>query len=179
MESFPDLLRRRRSIRTFRDRPVEEEKVHALVDAALYSPSAKDLKPWHFIVVREEQMLHSLARCKEHGAGFLAGAPLALVVAADTRRASAWVEDASIASVIIQLAAEELGLGSCWIQIRERITADGGWASDYIRQLLAIPEGIEVEAVIAVGYPGEELPPHGEEELMRSQVHYGRFGGTA
>lgn len=178
MKSFHSLLQSRRSIRAYENAPVERETVDALIRAALLSPSSKGLQPWHFVVVEEKEMLEQLAGCKPHGADFLAGAPLGIAVTADTEEAAAWIEDASIASVILQMEAEELGLGSCWIQIRGRSAPDGGSASDYVRRVLKIPAGIEVEAIIAIGYPAETKDAHSLEALPYDRIHYGRFGGN-
>jgi nitroreductase len=179
MESFRDLLNKRRSIRDFQDTTVERDKISAVLEAALRAPSAKGLRPWHFIVVEDRATIRRLSQCRATGSSsFLSGAPLAVVVAADVAAASAWVEDASIAAIILQLAAEEEGLGSCWIQVRERETADDRSSSDYIREILDIPSGIEVETVIAIGYPRKKVPPHGDQEYPRNRIHYGRFGGS-
>jgi nitroreductase len=176
MEDMNSLLRRRRSVRAYLDKAVEREKCNALVNAALLSPTAKNRRPWHFIVVEEASVLDRLAACKPHGAAFLADAPLAIVVAAETGTAAAWIEDASIAATIIQLTAEELGLGSCWVQIRGRNAADGRSAGDFVREELAIAAGTEVEAIIALGYPAEKPEPYDTAALPRERVHYGSFG---
>ncbi len=176
MESFRSLLQHRRSVREFKTAPVEQETVETLLEAALLAPTAKNRRPWHFIVVDEKKEIKSLAKCKPHGADFLADAPLAIVVAADEQQAAAWIEDASIAAIILQLAAEEHGLGSCWIQIRGRSAPDGGSAADFVRRQLSIPEGTEVEAIIALGYPAASPEPHDLRKLPYERVHYGRFG---
>lgn len=173
---FMKLLEKRRSIRRFLDRPVESEKVALLVEAALRSPSSRGVNPWEFVVVRERGMLESLARAKEHGSSFLSGAPLGIVVCADARKSDVWVEDASIATIILQLAAESLGLGSCWIQLRERLHSKELTAQDYVAELLHLPPGVMVEAMLAVGYPAESKPPHSREKLGWPQVHMEMFG---
>ena len=176
MESFRSLLQHRRSVREFKADPVEEDTVDALLEAALLAPTAKNRRPWHFLVVDKKDDLQSLAKCKPHGADFLADAPLAIVIGADSAQASAWIEDASIAAIILQLAAEEHGLGSCWIQIRGRSAPDGGGADDFVRRQLSIPEETEVEAIIALGYPAVSPEPHDLRKLPYERVHFGRFG---
>lgn len=173
---FLELMRRRRSVRRFEARPVEPEKVDLLVEAALRSPSSRGINPWEIVVVADRAMLGRLAASKEHGAAFLAEAPLGIVVAADSARSDAWVEDASIAAIMAQLAAEALGLGSCWIQIRNRMRADGTPAQDYIAGLLHLPAGVMVEAILAVGYPAEEKRERPRDALRWGQVHAERFG---
>jgi nitroreductase len=173
---FMSLIRTRRSIRQFQAAPVEKEKVELLVEAALRSPSSRGSTPWHFVVVTDRGMLEGLSRAKAHGSSFLKGAALGIVVCADAAKSDVWVEDASIATIMIQLAAESLGLGSCWIQIRERMHDQTQTAQAYMAGLLQLPPGMMVEAMVAIGYPAETKPPHPGAELPYSQVHGGVFG---
>jgi nitroreductase len=86
-----------------------------------------------------------------------------------------WIEDCSIACTFIQLAAESLGLGSCWIQVRGRKHSDTVSAEAYISELLDIPRGLHVESIIAVGYPGESKRPHPGYGLQVEKVHLNTF----
>jgi nitroreductase len=173
---FMSLIRKRRSIRQFKAAPVEKEKVDLLVEAALRSPSSRGSTPWQFVVVTDRGMLERLSRAKSHGSAFLKDAALSIVVCADATKSDVWVEDASIATVMIQLAAESLGLGSCWIQIRERMHDQTQTAQGYMAGLLQLPPGLMVEAMVAIGYPAETKPPRAEADLAYSQVHGGVFG---
>lgn len=173
---FMPLIRKRRSIRKYLDRPVEPEKIDLLVEAALRAPSSRSFNPWAFIVVTDPEMLKRLAASKPHGASFLARAPLGIVVCGDAEKSDVWIEDTSIACTYIQLAAESMELGSCWIQIRERKHDDATFAEDYIAGLLKIPPGFKVESIIAVGYPAETKSPHEKGELQREKVHLESFG---
>ena len=118
--TFFELLKSRRSIRQYSDQKIEEEKISQLTAAALMSPASKRSNPWEFIVVEEKEMLKKLSECRNNGSQMLAGAPLAVVVLADTSKSDVWIEDVSIAALIIQLQAQDLGLGSCWVQIYNR-----------------------------------------------------------
>ena len=172
---FMDLLRRRRSIRRYTDQPVEPEKIDLLVEAALRAPSSRG-STREFVVVTDRAMLDRLAQAKEHGSAFLKDAPLGLVVCADSRKSDVWVEDTSIATIIVQLAAESLGLGSCWIQVRQRPHSKDRAAQDYVADLLHLPPGVMVEAVVAVGYPAERKSAHPQDALLWLQAHHGVFG---
>lgn len=172
-----DLLRQRRSIRRFAARPVEAEKVELLVEAALRAPSSRGRNPWEFVVVTEPAKLRALAHAKQHGAEFLAGTPLAVVVAADPARCDVWVEDCAIAAILLQLTALSLGLGSCWAQIRLRAHADGRTAEAHVRELLGLPEHLAVDCIIGIGYPDEQLRPHPRSALPFAKVHREIFGG--
>jgi len=173
---FLSLIRTRRSIRRFEPRAVEPEKVEALLEVALRSPSSMGTNPWSFLVVTDPGILEALSKAKPLGAAFLKGAPMAVVVLADPAKSSVWIEDASIATLLLHLAAHALGLGSCWIQIRDRMHDDQQSADSYIRGLLGIPENLAVEAMVAVGYPAEKKPPHAAETLQWEKVFVGRYG---
>ncbi len=171
-----DTLRTRRSIRRFKEQPVSREHLDLLLEAALRSPSSKGINPWEFVVVQEKETMEKLATTKTHGSAFLKNAPLAIVVCADTSKTDVWVEDASIASIILHLAAAELGLGSCWVQIRLRKHEDGRASQEYLADLLQLPENIAVEAIIGIGHPVEEKQGHAADTLLHQQVSYVKFG---
>ena len=170
-----DLLLTRRSIRKFLDKNIEKEKVDAILKGALLSPSSRNRKPWEFIVVTDKEVLKKLSRCREHSSQFLEGAPLGIVVIADPEVCDVWVEDTSIAAIIIQLTAHSLGLGSCWVQVRERMHSDSKKAEDYIREVLGIPDKYKVECIIGIGYKGEDKEAHHASKLPFDKVHYERF----
>ncbi len=167
-----EILRSRRSTRKFAPAGLEREKVEELKEALLRSPSSRDLKPWQFVFVSDQETLRGLSSAKESGGAFLAGAPLGIVVLGDESASDVWIEDCSIAAIICQLAAHSLGLGSCWIQIRNRRNADGSTAEERVRRILRIEKPLRVECVIAVGYPGERKDP-----VKREDLAWGRISG--
>lgn len=171
-----DLLRTRRSVRQYQDKPVEKEKIDLLVESMLRSPSSRGINPWEFVVVSDPQTLRDLSIAKPHGASFIKGAPLAIVVCADSSKSDVWVEDCSIASLIIHLAAADLGLGSCWIQLRKRERDTQTTSEEYVRKLLGLGENIAVEAMIAIGYGKEDKPGHSKASLLYDQVSYEKYG---
>ena len=96
---------------------------------------------------------------------------------ADPLASDVWIEDAAIASIMIQLQAEDLGLGSCWIQVRERFTATGMPSGEYVHTLLDIPLQLQVVSIIAVGHKGMERKPFNEDHLQWEKIHINKFGG--
>lgn len=172
---FIDTLRKRRSIRRFEDKPVSREHLDLLMEAALRSPSSKGINPWEFIVVEDKDQIKRLAASKPHGAAFLKNAPLAIVVCADASKTDVWVEDASIASIILHLAATDLGLGSCWVQIRLREHDADRSSQQYLAEALDLPENIMVEAIIGIGYPLEDKPGHDAQSLLTDRIHNEKF----
>lgn len=179
MENFHDLLINRRSIRRYTSEPVDADQVRLILEAALMAPSSKSVRPWQFIVVEDKEMLEKLSHCKANYATSLASAPLAIVVTADTTRSDVWVEDASIAAVLMQLQACDFGLGSCWVEVRERFGADGVPAEEYVREALGIPEHFAVPCIITVGHKDEERKPINTEKLLWEKVHIGCWKDNA
>lgn len=170
-----DLLRKRRSIRRFEDRPVAPDLVTILREAVLRSPSGKGTNPWEMVFVDDRATLEALSRSRPHGSSFLRHAALAVVVCADEARSDTWIEDCSIVAIIAHLTAASLGLGSCWNQIRMREHAHGVSAESYVRETLGIPEHLRVEAIVGIGYPAEEKPGHPRESLDLGKIHEDRY----
>jgi nitroreductase len=165
-----ELLRNRRSIRKYDRRKIEPEKIELLKEALLRAPSSRGINPWHFIFVDEPQLLLKLSQCKPHGAAFLKNAPLGLVVCGDEQASDVWVEDCSIAAIIGQLTAHSLGLGSCWIQVRNRFYDAATASETYIQNLLSLPAHMRVECLLAVGYPAETKKPTPRETLLFDRI---------
>jgi nitroreductase len=169
--AFLQLLRARRSIRRYTDEPLTPELLEALQEALLRSPSSRGICPWEFVLIQDTELLEKLSRCKPHGASFLRDAALGIVVCGDETRSDVWVEDCSIASIVVQLAAHSLGLGSCWIQVRRRPHEDGGSAEAHIQALLDLPPHLRVLSMIAVGHPAQEKEGHPRGSLDWGKIH--------
>ena len=177
MSNFFDLIKARRSTRKFLDKPISAELKEKLLNAVLMSPASKRSNPWSFVVVEESEQLQKLAECKPAGSKLIAGAAMAIVVLADPSKSDVWIEDASIASIYLQLAAEELGLGSCWVQVRKRAHSEEQMAEAYIKSLLEIPAEMEVESVVAFGYKEKENKPFDESKLLKERIYWGTYKG--
>ena len=175
MNNFAALIKKRRSTRKFTDEPLKPEEVKTLLKAALMAPSSKSINPWQFVIIEEKETLQKLALCKKHGSNFIADCPLAIVVLGNPMESDAWVEDASIASIYLQLQAEDLELGSCWVQIRNRHTANDEAAEEYVRCTLGIPYQMQVLSIIAIGHKGQERKPFDESHLQWEKIHIGSY----
>lgn len=173
---YLELLKKRRSIRAYADKPVEQDTIDQLIEAALRSPSSRGSTPWEFIVVTDGDLIQALSTAKPHGAGFLKNAKLAFVVCADPAISDVWIEDASIATFSIHLMAESLGLGSCWVQIRERMHDERQTAEAFLADLLGIPEQLKVLSIVSIGSPAEEKPAHSRDKLPFAKVSLNRYG---
>jgi nitroreductase len=173
---FLSLAQKRRSIRKYLDKQVEAEKIDSMVEAVLRAPTSRGKNSWEFVVVTDPGLLEKLTNAKPHGARFLKNAALGIVVCANPQISDVWIEDASIASIYIHLAAAALDLGSCWIQIRERKHNDTQTAEAYIAKVLNLPAHIKVESIIAIGYPAESKSAHPKESLPYDKVSLNKYG---
>lgn len=175
MSHFAELIKKRRSTRTFTPELIKQEEVEKILKAALMAPCSKNTNEWSFIAIEDKDTLVKLADCKPHGAAMLKQAPLAIVVCADPFINDVWIEDASIASIYIQLQAEDLGLGSCWVQIRNRETTNGFGSEDFVKEVLDIPPHIQIVSIIAIGHKAKERVPFDETNLEWEKIHIDKW----
>jgi nitroreductase len=172
---FTDIVKDRRSIKKYSARPVEQTKMDSIIEAALRAPSGRALRPWAFVVVTDKVLLEKLSVAKPAGAEFIKGVFAAIVVCADPS-APLWIEDTAIAAVTMQYAAHSLGLGSRWAQMRNNKFDDQTSSRDYIAGLLGLPDNLEVECMVGVGYSDETIAPYQTKDLFFDKVSYNRFG---
>ena len=160
----------RRSIRQYSSKPVEEEKLIRVLDAARLAPSAKNAQAWKFIVVRDEAKRARLAEATGMYQ-FIGQAPM-IIAACGTEPNSImlcgqprYTVDLSIATAYLILEAYEQGLGTCWI---------GRFDENIVKETLEIPEGVRVVALTPLGYPAESPAPRPRKKLEEI-VCYDRF----
>ena len=148
----------RTSIRSWKDKAVEQDKVEMLVRAGMAAPTAVNRQPWHFVVLNKRESIDLLATGR--GGGMVRKAPLAIVVCGDMNKAlegpaqEFWVQDASAATENILLAVNALGLGAVWTgayPITERVNG--------IKEALGLSENLVPLCVILIGYPNENPEP--------------------
>jgi nitroreductase len=170
-----DILRTRRSIRKYEKKAIDGRSLEIMKEALLRCPSSLGINPWTFIFVDDPDVLYQLSQTKEQGSHFLKDAALGIVVCGDEIKTDMWVEDCSIAGIVVQLAAHSLGLGSCWIQIRNRPHSKGKTAEEYIQELLGIPKNLKVESIISIGFPAETKKSIPAEQLDYGKIKYNRY----
>jgi len=168
-----DVVRKRRSVRSYHARDVEEEKLRELLKSAMFAPSSRGSRAWEFVVVRDENTRKALSEATPYSF-FIKDAPVAIVVCYDTSRGRRFKEDASICAGHILLEAVNQGLGSCFVQVAEAEGSHGG-AEDYIKELLGVPKEYRVQCMMPIGYAAEEHPEHSDAEFDESKVHRERF----
>ena len=165
----------RRSHRKFTGEQIDADHVQLIMRAGLMSPTSKGQRAWQFVVVDDPLDIEKLSDAKDLGSQFMKGAPLAIVVLGDPMQNDCWIEDGSIAAISMQYQAEELGLGSCWVQMRGRGLADGTSADTVIRGILDIPENLNVLCVVAFGHKADERQPQNEDKLKWENVHVDKY----
>ena len=175
MTDFKELVKTRRSHRKFSSEEIAPEAVQLIMRAALMSPTSKSQRAWQFVVVDDKTDIEKLADAKNLGSQFMKGAPLAVLVLGDPMQNDCWVEDGSIAAISMQYQAEELGLGSCWVQMRGRGLDDGTPADEVIRGILDIPANYNVLCVVAFGHYIDERKPQNEDNLKWENVHASKW----
>ncbi len=175
METLLKLMMDRRSVRSYTDEPVPEEKLEMILQAGLLAPSGRNTRPWEFVVVRDRETLRRMAECRVGAAKMLSGAACAIVVLGDEGKTDTVIEDCSIALAQMHLMAASLGLGSCWIQGRLRQAPDGRTTEDYLRELLGFPASMRLEAILSVGVPAQTPPPHEAPDIHGGKVHWEKF----
>ena len=165
----------RRSVRQYTDEPIPEEKLNAILYAGLAAASSKNRRPWEFVVVRDRAMLDALGGCRPGASNLLSKCQAAIVVCADAEAVDVWVEDCGSAMPQMHLMADAIGVGSCWLQVRLRKTADGRDTADVVRQLLGIPGKYGVMAILTLGMPESHPDPHTVDELLLEKIHREHF----
>ena len=169
-----EAIKGRRSIRAFKSKDVPPEIVEKLIDAARWAPSAGNIQPWEFIIVRKPEIKRRLVEAALDQT-FIEEAPVVIVVCANGSRSSQGygvrgktlycLQDTAAAIQNIHLAAYSLGLATCWV---------GAFKEEEARKILKIPHGIRPVAIIPVGYPADSPPPRSKRPINQI-VHYETF----
>ena len=166
----------RRSVRQYTGEAIPKDKLDAILHAGLAAASSKNRRPWEFIVVRDKAMLARLSDCRPGAGNLLGHCDAAIVVAADAELVDVWVEDCASAMTQMHLMADALGVGSCWLQVRMRMSPDGHRETQYIvRELLGIPEKYGVMAILTLGMPASHPGSRTVDDLPLEKIHYECF----
>ncbi|NLW48270.1 MAG: nitroreductase family protein [Firmicutes bacterium] len=159
-----EILKQRHSVRKYQNRPVEREKLEAIVDAARFAPTARNEQPWEFVIVTDPERCSQLGGLTDYGK-FIAEAPACIVVfCRDTKY---YLEDGSAATTYIMLAATSLSLGSCWV------AGDKKAYAEQVREFLGVPTGYKLLSLVSIGYPVEEQPK--SKRSLAEVAHWGAW----
>ena len=174
MRSFDTLIRFRRSTRNFTDGLVSDKEYGEIMMSALIAPTSKNCQSWEFVVIEEKETLKQLSVCKDSGSAFLEKCALAIVVLGNKTITDIWVEDAAIAAAYMQLQAEDIGIGSCWCHIRNRMKGEAS-TEQIVRDLLEIPDRYGVLCIIGFGRKTELNEPRDLYNLTWDKVHIEKY----
>lgn len=169
-----EAIKGRRSIREFTKQDVPKDSVEKIIDAARMAPSAGNIQPWEFVVVRDSQTKRKIAEAALDQM-FIATAPVVIIVCAHLRRSAQGygsrgeklyvIQDTAAATENILLVAYVLGLGTCWI---------GAFEEDKVKEILELPLEVRPVAIIPIGYPAEKLSPPPRRSLDEI-IHADKF----
>ncbi len=170
-------LRSRRSTKSFLTRPVPREALLELVEAARYSPSAKNSNSWHFVVITERNILNRLSETHPH-CRWLTSAQAGIAIVNDPSSTQYWLEDCCVAAYSIWLEATDQGLGVAWGAMYQ---SDNSSESDrrqkFVRDVLSIPDSLCVPIVLAVGYPDATPLPDKKRPSLEQVIYWERYTG--
>jgi nitroreductase len=164
---FIELIKSRRSIRRYQDKPVSNEFLWRVLEAARWAPSAHNSQPWEFIIIKDEEIKRKVAEVSSWGK-FLSKAPVGIAVVINPMKSNHPVEDGAAATQNILLAAYALGLGACWIG------SYGSVWEDEAKKILEIPKNLRLLSIVSIGYPAEE--PSSTRRDLEKLVYLNRYG---
>ncbi len=161
-----EILFSRRSIRKYKDKPVEDEKIDMILKAGMAAPSAGNQQPWHFIVIKDRALLDKIPEVHPYSK-MLKESPVAIVVIGEPaleKHKDFWIQDCSAATQNILLCAKGLGLGTVWLGVYPDKSRTEG-----VSKILGLPKGVIPLSIIPIGYPDEEKGEHTwyKEERVR------------
>lgn len=171
-------IRNRCAVRQFKHDIIPDDILHRILEAARWAPSPFNTQPWEFIIIKDKEKLKAISKYSRYS-GYLEAAPMAVaVVVTPVSDKFSWIEStgetrfaAAMAVQNMMLAAWELGIGTCWVSIK----------NDKVGELLSVPGTHFVLTVIPLGYP-EKKPPEHEESFRRrleDAVFYEEYGKKA
>ena len=173
--SLLEIMKKRRSIRSYTGEKVPGEMIEKVLQAGRLAPSSFGNKAKEFIVVRDKDTLTKMADAREGAADMLKGADAAIVVISDETITDVWTEDCSIAMAHMYLMADDLGLGSCWIQGRLRRARTGESTEEYLRKLLGFPESHRLAAILSIGMPAKRPAPRDVDTMPEEKIHFEKY----
>ena len=165
-----EVLFTRRSIRSFNGEPVSEDQIRLLLEAAMAAPTARNIQPWHFIVITDRLLLDAIAK-ESPNASMAAQAPLGILVCGDPSSpeyGEYWVQDCSAAMENILLAARAMNMGSCWCGIHTRPEREA-----LFRTMFGIPKPFEPLGLAVIGNTTKTFAK--KERYAEEKVHFQRW----
>jgi len=166
-----EAIKTRRSIRRYKSIIIPDDVIHQLIDAARHAPSADNIQPWEFIIVKDKRVKEQLA--KTHAwSGFVNGAPVCVVVLGNEEASPSYFAiDATCATENLLLAANALNLGACWVAVYDPNNTS---SERHVRAALNVPKHLRIIAMVPIGYPDELVMPRNLREIDKI-IHTDRY----
>lgn len=162
-----EVMKIRRSIREYKDKPIPKEALEKIVDAARFAPTARSVEPWEFIIITKPDTLKQIGGLAENGR-FVANAKAGIAVFCNDTKY--YLEDGCAATQNILLAATSLGIGSCWV------AGDKKPYCSQVSNLLGVPAAFKLVSLIALGYPVSKKEfCIKEKKDLKTMVHWEGF----
>lgn len=161
-----EAIKNRRSVRSYKDEPVSDADIEEILKAGFCAPSGHAARAWHVVVVRDQTIKDALAGVHQYSK-ILARAPVAIVVCVDRSEADLWIEDGSAFMENMLIQATEMGLGTCWVMLRET-------ENEIVHKALGLPANLAVLGGTPLGYAARCPDPH-DPNLPKGRVHYDKF----
>lgn len=166
MNSFVTLIKERRSVREYTKKKIDRKILEEIIDCARLAPSARNIQPWHFVVVTDEAKLTKISQLESLGSPFIKNAAACVVVCGNLD-AKRHVEDCCLAAENVMLAAKSFGIGSCYITAMGKDVAP-------VRSMLEIPDYLAIACLVSLGYFGKN-PKSPEKKTLKDVLHWEKF----
>lgn len=167
-----DTILKRRSVRSYTDEDIPDEKLDKIIKAGLLAPTSRNRKPCLFKIVKNKKILEELSKSKASGSAMLEDADAAIVVFADSQKADTWIEDSSIALAYMDLMANSEDVGSCWCQSHLRFSADDENSEDVVRNIFSMDSKYRVVGILSLGLPDKKPEPHTLSDIDETKIEY-------
>jgi len=167
-----ELLKTRRSIRKYKQEHLKKQEINKILKCGLLAPSSRNSQPWEIYLTEDKEKIIKLSQSKPTGVAFIKAAPVIVVLAANPNKSSVWIEDLSIMATLMQITAWEMGVGSCWVQIRNRNYNETITSEDYIKGIMNIEKEKKVLCLLSFGYIDEEKKAYEDKDILFERINW-------
>lgn len=166
MNQILEIIKKRRSVRKYLDKPISKDILKQLVDAGRLAPTARNDQPWEFVVATERELLKKVGEATDHGKFLRDSAACIIVCCQDTKY---FLEDGSAATENIILAAESFGVCSCWVAGHKKAYCEE------VKKILNIPDDLIIVSLISLGYPDTLEKINRQKKGLDEVLHWEKF----
>ncbi|EFI41948.1 MULTISPECIES: nitroreductase family protein [Peptoniphilus] len=169
-----DTILERRSIRKYKDEKVDRETLEEILMYSLMGPSYANSHPVQFLIIEDKESLKKLSEIETFGTRYIAEVPQVILILVDRELAPTWIEEGSVVASYLQLLAQENGLNTCWVDLKEGKTSKGDEIQAFLRELFDIPKKFSSLCMIPIGYGNEKVKKR-EKFDIATKIHNEKF----